>query len=170
MCQGVHKHQPVTILIDSRSTDNFLAARMAKKLKYSIEHGFEFEVKVADGRSLVCSGKCANIEISWQDSEVSTNLFILPLDDLLLGARWLRTLGDITWNFSQLAMHFIVDGNQVTIKGKGGSTVTTVSNHHMEKILKKEIYAYLMQLKEDRGSNVCYFYTLKNGHSLIRIP
>ena len=103
-------------------------------------------------------------------TEVSTNLFILPLDDLLLGARWLRTLGDITWNFSQLAMHFIVDGNQVTIKGKGGSTVTTVSNYHMEKILKKEIYAYLMQPRKIEGQTHATSIPLKMDTLLSELP
>lgn len=65
----------------------------------------------------------------------------------LLGIEWLRTLGDVLWNFSKLTMKFTLNRNIVTFYGKCGSNVTTISNHRMERILKKTAKGYLFQLQ-----------------------
>lgn len=43
---------------------------------------------------------------------VNTEVFILPINgcEILLGARWLRTLGDILWNFEAMTMRFKLEG------------------------------------------------------------
>ncbi|XP_077219753.1 uncharacterized protein LOC143853943 [Tasmannia lanceolata] len=146
---GYIKRQPVTILIDSGSTNNFLDVRIAKRLSCLVENSDKFEVKVANGRTLTSTGKCSNMKIFVQDQELVTDLFLLPLDgcDIVLGAQWLLTLGDITWNFSKLIMQFSLNGKRVTIKGKGGGSVTTISNHRMEKLVQKEHEVFLVQLQ-----------------------
>ncbi|XP_077232632.1 uncharacterized protein LOC143869985 [Tasmannia lanceolata] len=146
---GYIKRQSVMILIDSGSTNNFLDIRVAKRLSCPVEHSDKFEGKVADGRTLTSTGKCSNMKISVQDQELVTDLFLLPQDgcDLVLGAQWLRTLGDITWNFSKLIMQFSLNGKRVIIKGKGGGSVTTISNHRMEKLVQKEHEVFLVQLR-----------------------
>ena len=61
---GSIKHQPVTILIDSNSTNHFLDVKIAKRISLSMEQPKKFDVKIADGRSLPSTGKCSNVEIS----------------------------------------------------------------------------------------------------------
>lgn len=156
MCvKGYIKKQPVSILIDFGSTDNFLDSKIARKLACSSTSCDKFEVKVVDGRSLACSAKCSDVEISMQGQHIRTDLFLLSLEgyDLVLGARWLRTLGDITWNFSKLVMRFTLDGKKVVIHGKGSGEVSTVSAHQMERILKKRPEVFLAQLCSINKSN-----------------
>ncbi|XP_026446909.1 uncharacterized protein LOC113347462 [Papaver somniferum] len=54
-----------------------------------------------------------------KDINFSANLRVLPLGrcDIVLGADWLRQLGDVTFNFSQLSISFIHQGNPITLQG-----------------------------------------------------
>ena len=51
---GTLKHQSVTILIDTCSTNNFTDRKVVARLAYHIECCDKFEVKVADGWILTC--------------------------------------------------------------------------------------------------------------------
>ena len=146
--KGFIKKQPVMILIDSGSTNNFLDSTLARRLKQKIEQASTFDVKVADGRSLTSPGKCEGIKIILPNYELITDLFLLPLDgcDVVLGAQWLRTLGDIIWNFSQLTMRFQDQGKEVCIRGKRQDTITSISSYQAEQLLKKDCSIFLMQL------------------------
>ena len=87
--KGFIKKQPVMILIDLGSTNNFLDSTLASRLKQKIEQASTFDVKVADGRSLTSPGKCEGIKIILPNYELITDLFLLPLDgcDVVLGAQ-----------------------------------------------------------------------------------
>ncbi|KAG6518817.1 hypothetical protein ZIOFF_022298 [Zingiber officinale] len=155
--KGFIKKQPVMILIDSGSTNNFLDSTLARRLKQKIERASTFDVKVADGRSLTSPGKCEGIKIILPNYELITDLFLLPLDgcDVVLGAQWLRTLGDIIWNFSQLTMRFQDQGKEVCIRGKRQDTITSISSYQAERLLKKDCSIFLMQLsikKDHKGT------------------
>ncbi|KAG6484069.1 hypothetical protein ZIOFF_060863 [Zingiber officinale] len=156
--KGFIKKQPVMILIDSGSTNNFLDSTLARRLKQKIERASTFDVKVADGRSLTSPGKCEGIKIILPNYELITDLFFLPLDgcDVVLGAQWLRTLGDIIWNFSQLTMRFQDQGKEVCIRGKRQDTITSISSYQAERLLKKDCSIFLMQLsikKDHKGTS-----------------
>jgi hypothetical protein len=150
---GYLKRQSVTVLIDTGSTNNFLDEDVAKRLSIPVEPCDQFEVKLADGRTLTCQGKCSRAKLLVQDQELRADFFLLPLGDyeVVLGIEWLRTLGDVLWNFSKLTMKFTLNGQRVTFRGKRGGSVTTVSSHRMERILKKERQGYLLQLKHEEA-------------------
>ncbi|RWV92837.1 hypothetical protein BHE74_00022598 [Ensete ventricosum] len=50
--EGFLKHQPVTVLIDTGSTNNFVDNKVAARLTLQIEDCSRFDVKVADDRIL----------------------------------------------------------------------------------------------------------------------
>ncbi|RZR94768.1 hypothetical protein BHM03_00023523 [Ensete ventricosum] len=54
---GFLKHQPVTILIDTRSTNNFMDNKVVARLTLQIEDCNMFDIKVIDGRILNCNRK-----------------------------------------------------------------------------------------------------------------
>ncbi|CAL9132125.1 unnamed protein product, partial [Musa textilis] len=115
---GTLKHQPVTILIDTGSTNNFMDRKIATRLSYHIDVCDKFEVKVANGRILTCNSQCSMIQLTMQGQELLVDFFLLPLEDyeVVLGIEWLSTLGDVSWNFSNLIMKFFVNGKQVILK------------------------------------------------------
>ena len=74
---------------------------------------------ISNGGTLPCKGKCQHVRISIGDYNLRFDMFALPLGecDVVLGARWLRTLGPILWDFAELWMEFSINGKKHTLKG-----------------------------------------------------
>jgi len=141
---GFLKRQEATILIDTGSTNNFLDDSIAQKFSMPTEDCEPFEVTLADRGTLTCKSKCSNVKLAVQDLELRVDLYLLPLGDykVILGIEWLRTLGDVLWNFSKLIIKFNLNGKRVIICGKRGNNIITASSHCMERILKKTYKAF----------------------------
>ncbi|RRT31523.1 hypothetical protein B296_00058316 [Ensete ventricosum] len=95
---GLLKHQPITILIDMGSTNNFLNSKVAAHLALQIEGCNKFDVKVTDRRIFNCDKWRPQVKLLLQDQEVVADFFLLPIDDYeaILRIKWLTTLGDIS--------------------------------------------------------------------------
>ncbi|RWW48452.1 hypothetical protein BHE74_00045471 [Ensete ventricosum] len=78
---GLLKQQPITVLIDIGSTNNFLNSKVAACLALQIEGCKKFDVKVADSRILNCDQRCPRVKLLLQDQEVVADFFLLPIDD-----------------------------------------------------------------------------------------
>ncbi len=144
--RGTLKHQLVTVLIDTGSTNNFIDRKVIARLAYHIECCDKFEVKVADGWILTYDSKCSKIKLMLQGQELFVDFFLLPLEDyeVVLGIKWLSILGDVSQNFSKLIMKFFINGRQVTLKGRHGGKVTTITSHRMERVLRKTHTGFLV--------------------------
>ncbi|RWV76946.1 hypothetical protein BHE74_00049439 [Ensete ventricosum] len=96
--KGLLKQQPITILIDMGSTNNFLNSKVAARMALQIEGCNKFDVKVADGRILNCDQRYQRVKLLLQDQEVVADFFRLPIDDYeaMLRIEWLTMLGDIS--------------------------------------------------------------------------
>ncbi|KAL4204104.1 hypothetical protein AMTRI_Chr01g108010 [Amborella trichopoda] len=57
---------PVTVLVDSGSTHNFLSETLAKEMEIRPIMDSRFEVIVASGEKLPCPGKCSNVTLFLQ--------------------------------------------------------------------------------------------------------
>ncbi|RWW84880.1 hypothetical protein BHE74_00006490 [Ensete ventricosum] len=92
------KHQPVTILIDTGSTNNFVDNKVAARLTLQIKDCSRFDVKVADGQILNCNRKCLRVKLVLQGQEIVVDFFLLPLEnyEAVLDIEWLSTLGDVS--------------------------------------------------------------------------
>lgn len=73
---------------------------------------------------------------------------VLPVPgcEVLLGAAWIKKLGDITWNFKLMKMCFTVDDKEVNLQGLIYQTTKLVSCNTMTKLLQKESEAMVFQL------------------------
>ncbi|RWV79264.1 hypothetical protein BHE74_00050982 [Ensete ventricosum] len=81
---GLLNQQPITVLIDTGNTNNFLNSK--------------FDVKVTNDRILNCDQRCLRVKLLLQDQEVVADFFLLPIDDYeaMLRIEWLIMLGDIS--------------------------------------------------------------------------
>ena len=88
---GYIKHQPVTVLIDTGSTNKFLDEDVAKRLSLSVETCDMFEVKLADGRTLTYESKCSRVKLLVQNQELQADFYLLSLGDyeVVLRIEWL---------------------------------------------------------------------------------
>ena len=97
---GLLKQQPITVLIDAGSTNNFLNSKVAVQIALPIKNCNRFDVKVADGWILKYDRRRPQVKlllIMRPYQEIIAYFFLLPLDDheAILIFKWLMTLGDI---------------------------------------------------------------------------
>ena len=125
---GLLKQQPITVLIDTGSTTNFLNSKLAVRISLPIENRCRFDVKVTDRQILKCDSRRPQEKLLLQDQEIIADFFLLPLDDheVILRIKWLMTLGDVSWNFMKLIMKFYSKGKHMILHGKRGGEVMTI--------------------------------------------
>jgi hypothetical protein len=95
--KGSIKSKNITILVDSRSTHNFVDINLAKQLNlfvYSCEgsHGYN----CADGQQVEGLGWCHKVYVQIQNLELQTGYYALPLSgmDMVLGIM-VDTIGNL---------------------------------------------------------------------------
>ncbi|XP_026420082.1 uncharacterized protein LOC113316065 [Papaver somniferum] len=152
--QGHIKGQIITILIDSGSTHNFLHPTIAKRCGF-IDQSTSIRVMVGDGGFLETQGSCKNIPVKLQDYSFSTEFFLLPVSgcDAVLGVHWLRSLGNISWDFSKLQMRFNSADRNYLLIGDNSTSVVLLDNISMQKLIHHEHQGILLQLVPTSGSS-----------------
>ena len=109
----------VIVLIDSRSTHNFINSQVTQHANLCPNSNGRLEVMVASGQQLVSPGKCTQVYLKLQKIPFVTDFFVLPLEgyDVVLGTKWLRMLGSIEWDFEKLFMKFTWNDKEVVLCG-----------------------------------------------------
>uniref|UniRef100_A0A803N4P4 Retrotransposon gag domain-containing protein n=1 Tax=Chenopodium quinoa TaxID=63459 RepID=A0A803N4P4_CHEQI len=97
--KGMVNERPFHVLIDSGSTHNFLDLILSKKLGCKIEFIPPQSVAVADGNSLKCQHVCKGFTWRIQNRVFLADMLLITLGgfDMILGVKWLTTLGIIKW-------------------------------------------------------------------------
>lgn len=83
------KNQRVVILIDSRSTQNFLDPAVLKKLQFCVITTLKLQVNVANGAKIQSEGKCNSVSIKVQGNTISTDFNVIPLGVVILSWEWI---------------------------------------------------------------------------------
>ncbi|KAL4187831.1 hypothetical protein AMTRI_Chr09g40750 [Amborella trichopoda] len=121
--KGSLGHIAVMVLIDSGGTHNFMSEMLAKKVGMQPTNGSRFEVMVASGEKLPTPGY-----------------------EVVLGAKWLRTLGPIMWDLAKLLMTFKVAGKEVTLKGVTSFNDKVIGDHEFYHDAKRNKKGMLLHL------------------------
>jgi hypothetical protein len=89
--EGYIKKKKVIVLIDSRSTHNFIHYKLAKDLNCFVYPVPEFQVMIADGGTINCSGKCNKINLTMGEYVMNSPMISIPMGgaDVVLGIQWL---------------------------------------------------------------------------------
>ena len=116
--KGVVGKRSLCILIDSRSTHNFIDTRVTAMVGCVLESIAKLKVVAANGNELRCREICRGFSWTMQGQQFKANVMTLPLDnyDLVLRVQWLVELGDITWNFEKLNMKFQVGSREYILQ------------------------------------------------------
>jgi hypothetical protein len=117
--RGRCKGGRVMMLVDTGSTHNFLSSGMARKLGLQARVAASFEVAVANGERIHSEGRCVGAQVCINDAEFFLEFFLLPMEgcEAVLGAQWLRMLGQIMWDFANLYMKFTWKGKDMELWG-----------------------------------------------------
>ncbi|XP_041016309.1 uncharacterized protein LOC121258846 [Juglans microcarpa x Juglans regia] len=118
-------NQPVTILIDSGSTHNFLDPSILPKLSLHVLIDDKIKVKIANGDQVQSEGRLKSVPLVVQNMKFSIDMYLLVLAgcDVVLGVQWLQGLGSILWNFHNFTMQCNHQNSLVVLKGLRGSTL-----------------------------------------------
>ncbi|GAU50876.1 hypothetical protein TSUD_411060 [Trifolium subterraneum] len=99
-------NHPVTVLIDGGSTHNFIQSRLAKFLELPSNPTSTLKVMVGNGSILECRTICSAIPLSLQKQQFNIDFYTLPLcgADVVLGAPWLRSIGPVLMDYTNLSL------------------------------------------------------------------
>ncbi|GKE35616.1 hypothetical protein Tco_1454938 [Tanacetum coccineum] len=123
--QGKLGDRDVIVLIDCGATHNFLS------------------IKFVNDLGLV-------VVLTLHELQVVDDFYPLELGStyMILGIKWLQTLGDMTMNWKEPRMTFVKYGRSVTIKEETGLSRTLVSLKSMVRSLQKEKKGFLVEMKQ----------------------
>jgi len=146
--EGQIKKKKVLVLIDSRSTHNFIHCKVAKELNCFLYLALECQVMIANGGTINFYGKCHNIKLSMGEYILTSPMLSIPMGGakVILGVQWLQSLGTIDFNFQELFMKFSVEGKEVELRGIARKPGKIISYNGMTKLLKKEQRGVIVQL------------------------
>ena len=133
----------LVILIETSSTHNFLDAGLCSSLKLAIDPALAFDVKIANGATVKTLGACQDLQVQVQGHHFCMDLNVLPLGgcNLVLGTRWLKTLGLIQWDFNLLTMAFQWLGKTMVLKGlRPSHSSLQDASHFFKKPAKKGLF------------------------------
>lgn len=112
--------QRVVLLVDSGSSTNFISEQLANSLTNWTPLVSPLKVKVADGRTLLCTHEISNCVVVIQGIRFSVPLKILPLGcyDIILGMQWLENHSPMTVNWKDKLISFSYGQDTVTLQGQ----------------------------------------------------
>ncbi|XP_073137569.1 uncharacterized protein [Henckelia pumila] len=109
----------VEILLDTGSHHNFIQEGLVTKLGMSCVTARRFRVYMGNGQYLWCEKMCPQVPLTMQGHEFCIDLYVLPIWglDIVLGMKWLRTLGPCLHDHEALTMEFKWKGETICLVG-----------------------------------------------------
>lgn len=117
--RGTIKKNSVVVMIDSRATHNFISPKAVQQLKLKARRLESLTVLLGTGVSVEGIGVCKNVQLVLPSISFTADFVVLELGqvDVILGVKWLRTLGKCTVDWEMQEWSFYYDGALVTLKG-----------------------------------------------------
>nr|GEU73097.1 hypothetical protein [Tanacetum cinerariifolium] len=99
--------------------------KVAKKLGCRLAKTTPMQVSVANGQRMMRTSVCHDLKWSLQNEVFTSDVMLLPLGGckMVLGIRWLATLGDMQCNFKKLIINFNHKGRQLVLRGMNNTHI-----------------------------------------------
>jgi hypothetical protein len=123
--KGILKEKDIAILIDSRSTHNFMDINLTRKLNLFMYPIKGLTVTTANGQPIEGIRQCCKISIHIQNLKLQTRYYTLPICgiDMVLGEKWLVPLGTYATNLQEQFMEFKWKGKSYKLYGPGSQNI-----------------------------------------------
>lgn len=140
--------QPVQILLDGGSSDNFIQPRLVKSLRIPAEPTSPFKVLVGNGSYLQGDSRVHDLGLEIQGNQVQVSAHVLPVTgaDIVLGATWLATLGPHIADYRAGTIKFYHQDHFVTLCGDKRIKAQEAQFHHLKRIKATNSIAELFAL------------------------
>lgn len=145
--KGYIKKQCVIVMVDSRSTNNFVDVNVAKRLNTFAYPIADLKVMVVDGKQIDGVGKCHKVKLQLSDYAIESSFYTVPLGgvDVVLGVQWLRTLGTYSANHIKHFIKFKWDGQKYQFFSFQAPPTQVISAQQMKKLIRKGALAFVAQ-------------------------
>ena len=93
------------------------------------------------------------VKLQIRDFKLESELYTLPLGgvDIVLGFKWLQTLGTYSTNHQKHFIKFKWKGHEYKLYGFQPPKMQVVSSQHMEKLIRKGASTYVIQCHQIEG-------------------
>nr|KYP38979.1 hypothetical protein KK1_039725 [Cajanus cajan] len=122
---------PILILVDSGASHNFVPRRVVKALNLPVQDTSSVAIRLGDGHRVLTKGTC-NLKVDLGPTEASVTAYVFGLSglDLILGIKWLETLGLVQTDSGQMTMTFYNKNELITLCGVKPKVATATSSLH----------------------------------------
>jgi hypothetical protein len=105
---GVLQGQRVTVLIDGGETHNFIDSALVARRGIPTIDFERFDVVVTGGRSMSCTQKISQLDVTLGNYTVTDDFYVVELADtnIILGVQWLVSLGKHFVNYQAMELEF----------------------------------------------------------------
>ncbi|KAH9651124.1 hypothetical protein KPL70_026631 [Citrus sinensis] len=130
---GKLKNKDIMVLVDGRSTHNFIDQYVISKFGLPMVRDKRFQVMVANREKIECAERCLNLTITIQNHPIQADFYVLPVSacQAVLGVEWLATLGPIKTDYNKLTMTFTQHGQTHTFRGMGRPELTALNEKEL---------------------------------------
>lgn len=145
--KGRIKEQPVVTLIDPGATHNFISSSLVTKLGLPLHNTVPYIVRVGTGDREGTRGVCLGMLLHLPGIDVVEEFIPMRLGsaDVILGIKWLETLGTIETNWKRKTMEFEIGGKWVKLQGDPTLGTSLVSLKSLERELRRERQGVLVE-------------------------
>ncbi|XP_068666496.1 uncharacterized protein [Aristolochia californica] len=122
------QHLQLLALVDLGSTHNFVSQLAAQQLGLMVQNNTGISVSVANGETISSAGISHSTAFHIEEHSFVLDFLVIPLAgfDLVLGIKWLQTLGPVLWDFKALTMTFMAQQHPITLHGTHAPTHCTL--------------------------------------------
>ncbi|WVY97999.1 hypothetical protein V8G54_030150 [Vigna mungo] len=115
-----------------------LEDRVAKFLNLTAQPTNTLRVMVGNGTELERQSIRPAVNLMIRGHKFVVDLYVLPISgaDVVLGIQWLKELGPIITDYSQLTMKFMKDGKFVEFKADAPPKPSDISTHQVKRLLQ----------------------------------
>ncbi|KAI0497361.1 hypothetical protein KFK09_020584 [Dendrobium nobile] len=154
--RGEIADREVVVLIDSGATHNFISTQIVESLGMELVDTGGYGVMMGTGKVEMGRGVCRGVVLKIQGIQVKEDF--LPLDlgstNVILGMKWLGTLGETKINWGTLKMKLVIGGRRKMIQGDASLTKVEVSLKSLIRTIQQEGGGYLVELHSLEGARV----------------
>lgn len=150
------RQQTVIVLINSRSTHNFINEKVASWLRLPVTPIKPFFVKITYGSPMRCQGRFGGVLMHIQGISFLLTLFSLPLTglDVVLGVQWLESLNPVACNWKDLTTAFHWNNQSRLLCGLGAPPIQPAMTKRMDKEATDKHSLYVVCLLPRMEENV----------------
>ncbi|PWA65784.1 hypothetical protein CTI12_AA332280 [Artemisia annua] len=112
--KGILGGEEIVVLIDCGASNNFISAHLVERLGITVKDTPTFSLSLSNGGTVYNQGICKGVVISFPELQVVEDFLQLKMSntrnyEVILGIKWLKTLGDVMANWQLFTMTFVSD-------------------------------------------------------------